>query len=156
MMRIWTTGDCSKKYQAFIDECVNALFDKDANYDIEINLRNFIDNEEVDKGTQGICTGDRYISTIEVATQSLYECGEEYSFQSFEVASTIAHELTHARQFHKGQINMMNMVWDNGKDAFVNCTDLNYVDQPWEVEAYAYEAILSDIFWDNGEDVIPS
>ncbi len=26
MMRIWTTGDSAKKYQAFIDECVKALF----------------------------------------------------------------------------------------------------------------------------------
>ena len=153
MMRIWTTGDNAQKYQTFIDQCVNALFDTDANYDIEINLRDFIDNEEVEKGTQGICTGDRSISVIEIATHSLYDCGEEYRFQSFEVASTIAHELTHARQFHKGQINMMNMVWDDGKNAFVNCTDFNYVDQPWEVEAYAYEAILSDIFWENGEDV---
>ena len=48
---------------------------------------------------------------------------------------------------------MMNMVWDNGKGNFVSCDDLNYDDQPWEVEAYAYEAILSDIFWENGEDV---
>ena len=148
MMRIWTTGDCAKQYQAFIDECVNALFNTDATYDIEINLRDFIDNDEVAEGTQGVCTGDRRISTIEVATRSLYECGEEYSFQPFEVASTIAHELTHARQFHKGQINMMNMVW-KANGVFVNCTDLDYADQPWEVEAYEYEAILSDIFWNN-------
>ena len=153
MMRIWTTGDSAKKYQAFIDDCVKALFDTDANYDIEINLRDFIHNDEVAEGTQGICTGDKTISTIEVATHSLYECGEEYRFQDFEVAATIAHELTHARQFHKGQINMMNMVWDNGRDTFVSCDDLKYEEQPWEVEAYAYEAILSDIFWENGEDV---
>lgn len=153
MMRIWTTGDNDKQYRVFIDECVKALFGNDATYDIEINLSKFVTNEEVEKGTQGICTGDKTMSTIEIATHSLYSCGEEYRFQDFEIASTIAHELTHARQFHKGQINMMNMVWDDGKNSFVNCTKLNYADQPWEVEAYAYEAILSDIFWENGEDV---
>ena len=147
MMRIWTTGDSAVKYQAFIDSCVNALFEKDATYDIEINLSEFIDGEEFINGTHsGLCTGDKRISTIEIATHGMYECGEEYAHQSFEIAGTIAHELTHARQFHKGQINMTDMVWkNNGK--FVNCVDVDYDDQPWEVEAYAYEAILTDIFW---------
>jgi len=148
MMRLWITGEGGEQYQEFIESCIKALFESDAKYDIEVNLRKFVDGEDYEDGTHsGFCNGGRSISTIEIATHGVYECGEEYAYQPFEIASTMAHELTHARQFSQGQINMLNYVWrNNGKS--VNCVDIEYEDQPWEVEAYAYESILADIFWE--------
>jgi hypothetical protein len=148
MLRVWITGDsAAAEYSAFIDNCITALFYEDTKYDIEINFRRFVDDEYYPNGTHlGFCTGDKDISVIEIATHGVYECGEEYAYQPFEIASTLAHELTHARQYHKDQINMANYVW-KVEGTTTNCVDLEYEDQPWEVEAYSYEKILTDIYW---------
>ena len=31
----------------------------------------------------------------------------------------------------------------------INCEGLEYAETPWEVEAYTYEAILTDLLWEN-------
>jgi len=64
------------------------------------------------------------------------------------MAGTLAHELTHAKQFCKSQINMVDHVWrHNG--VHLDCEDVDYMDAPWEVEAYEYERILVDLLWEN-------
>ena len=40
----------------------------------------------------------------------------------------------------------MNNVWKSN-NIYINCDNLEYEEHPWEVEAYAYETILTDIFW---------
>lgn len=44
--------------------------------------------------------------------------------------STLAHEMVHVKQFLRGEINESLTSW-KGKD----CKDLEYRDQPWEIEA---------------------
>jgi uncharacterized protein Veg len=38
-------------------------------------------------------------------------------------------------------------VWRRGEET-IDCTGLNYDESPWEVEAYAYEDILTELFWE--------
>ena len=135
----------SQKHRVFIDNCVNALFHpwfKD--YDIFINFKKFIDD---DHSHAGFCLGDEEESVIDIATHHVYECGEETLYTPVEIAGALAHELVHARQFARGQINMVDHVWKHGKET-IDCTGLEYADTPWEVEAYAYEEILTDLFWE--------
>lgn len=44
--------------------------------------------------------------------------------------TTLAHELVHVKQFARGEVNSNLTHWKN-KD----CSDKDYWDQPWEVEA---------------------
>ena len=70
--------------------------------------------------------------------------GDRIAFCSQELASNLAHELVHARQFLRGEINEYNYVW-KGQDY----ENQNYEDWPWEVEAYSLEQPLVDLFWEN-------
>ena len=146
MITISTGKNISTKYKEYIDDCVNALFHpwfKD--YDIHVNFRKFIDTDQVHAG---FCLGDSEESVIDIATHHVYECGEETRYTPVEIARTLAHEIVHAKQFARGQINLVDHVWRRGEET-IDCTGLNYDESPWEVEAYAYEEILTDLFWEN-------
>ena len=146
-MSNWSIGkNSSEKHRVCIDDCWNALFPKcNGDYDIFINFKKYIDT---DGSHAGFCLGDEEESVIDIATHHKYECGEEALYTPVELAGALAHELVHAKQFARGQINMVDHVWKHGKET-VDCTGLEYADTPWEVEAYAYEEILTDLFWEN-------
>ena len=145
MIKVSTEG-LTKRYDTFVDDCIIALFDKepaDTDYNISITLKKFVG----DYGSHaGFCLGDEESSEIEVATHWIYEDNEVVPYTDFEIAGSIAHELTHAKQFARGQINMVNNVW-KANDSSTDCDHLPYEEHPWEVEAYAYETILTDIYW---------
>lgn len=146
MINLSIGKNISQQHSDFISDCVNALFHpwfKD--YDIFINQKKFVDK---DGSHAGFCLGDDMESVIDIATHFYYEDGEEGRYTPAEIAGSIAHELVHAKQFAKGQINMVDHVWKHGKET-IDCTGLEYADTPWEVEAYAYEKILTDLFWEN-------
>jgi len=146
MINLSIGKNISQQHSDFINDCVNALFHpwfKD--YDIFINQKKFVDK---DGSHAGFCLGDDMESVIDIATHFYYEDGEEGRYTPAEIAGSIAHELVHAKQFAKGQINMVDHVWKHGKET-IDCTGLEYAETPWEVEAYAYEEILTDLFWEN-------
>ena len=43
---------------------------------------------------------------------------------------------------------MQDNVWKRGQ-VVIDCDSIEYDDLPWEVEAYQYEAILTDLLWEN-------
>jgi len=145
MINISTEGKDNSKYVSFINECVVALFPEDADYDIFFEFKKFVD----DDGTHaGFCLGDDEEAVISIASHWIYEGDEEVAYEPHEIASHIAHELVHAKQFYKGQINMQDNVWKRGQ-VVIDCDSIEYNDLPWEVEAYQYEAILTDLLWEN-------
>jgi hypothetical protein len=133
-----------KRFEKFIDNCIQSLFNNEV-YDILIRVTKYVD----DKGTYaGFCVGDDEEATVDIATHFKLDCGEECEFVAHELASNIAHELVHAKQFARDQINPVDYVWKHNGSS-VDCHDLEYAETPWEVEAYAYESILTDIYWEN-------
>jgi hypothetical protein len=145
MINVYTEGKCLKDYTTFIDECIMALFPEDAQYDIYIEAEKFVD----DDGTHaGFCIGDSKDCVISLATHWVYEDGEEIAYEPHELASNLAHELVHAKQFCKEQINMIDNVWKHN-NLILNCDEVDYEELPWEVEAYTYEVFLTDILWGN-------
>ena len=145
MIKVTTEDRNLPEFDTFIDECIVALFPDGVNYDINIRYAKFIE----DTGLYGgLCTGDQDSSTIDIATHWKYEDGEIIKYEPHEMAGTLAHELTHAKQFCKSQINMVDHVWKHN-GVHTDCADLEYMDHPWEVEAYEYEKILVDLLWEN-------
>ena len=145
MINVSTEGKHLPEFDTFIDECIMALFPSDAKYDIFFHFKKYVDKD----GTHaGFCMGDKEESAIDIATHWMYEDDEEVAYEAHEIASNIAHELVHAKQFYKGQINMVDHVWKHNHET-INCEGLEYAETPWEVEAYAYEDILTDLLWEN-------
>jgi hypothetical protein len=60
---------------------------------------------------------------------------------------TLAHELIHAKQFIRGEINQQNLIW-RGQRGPYDCRRLAYRKTPWEKEAYSQEKELKKIYWD--------
>lgn len=145
MIKVTTEGKRFPEYDTFIDECIVALFPENVQYDINIRFKKFADKT----GTHaGFCEGDDIESSIIVGTHWKYEDNEVIAYEPHEIASNIAHELTHAKQFCKNQINMIDHVWKHASGT-IDCVELEYAETPWEVEAYAYEEILTDLLWEN-------
>ena len=134
------------EYDVFIENVLNSLFEQppEPSLDILIRVSKLIEEQE---SVAGLCSGDEHESTIDVATHFKLECGEECAYQPHELASNIAHELVHARQFARHQINTVDYVWKRNGES-VDCEHIEYNETPWEQEAYALEGILTDLFWE--------
>lgn len=127
----------------FIDECVNALFPHntvEALIDIE-----YVD--EIEDNLAGLCTGDKEFVRITLSKNYSLDCGDQIRYCDQEIASNLAHELVHARQFIRGEINADDYVWKG-----VDYESAEYTDTPWEVEAYQLEQVLVDLFWERKND----
>jgi len=82
----------------------------------------------------GLCEGSKKYVMITIAT---YDEGRKLTY--LEMMRTLAHELVHARQFIRGQLNASLDGW-KWKGRFAN--NYEYTNQPWEKEAYRLEKIL--------------
>ena len=118
-----------KKYEAFACDVINELLPREFKREIDIHVR-----FAKDIGACGWChLEDEDLIAIEIDT--LYDADE--------VAQTLAHELVHAKQYIRGEINGDMTRWM--KQEIVG--DLKYKDQPWEVEAFEKEKWLKEMYW---------
>jgi|TARA_B110000285_G_scaffold229178_1_gene293443 hypothetical protein len=134
------------KFDVFIGDCINALFYVDSDADPEA----FIDIEYLDQmenNHAGLCTGDKDIVKIQISLNYSFDCGDKIKYCDQETASNIAHELVHARQFIRGEMNDYDYVWKG-----FDYEGIEYAETPWEVEAYGMEKVLVDLFWENNDD----
>jgi len=144
MIAYFIEGKDSTRLDSFISECLGSLFlDTDGDFEIDITVNRFID----DVGEfAGLCTGDTESCIIDLATHFRMPCGEEHPYEEHEFASNLAHELVHAKQFCRNQINNTNDFWKRNGKSF-DCTGMEYAETPWEVEAYGLEQVLTDVYW---------
>lgn len=92
---------------------------------------------------QGLCWGDYndgYVE-IKIARESV---GEPVEYD--EMLRTIAHEMVHARQYLRKQLNPYTQAWMGKKPR-----NYKYENRPWEKEAHGLEAELYKKCW----NVIP-
>lgn len=84
----------------------------------------------------GTCIGDRDYVEIHIARKD--HDGRKFGF--LEMMQTLAHEMVHARQFLRGQLDA------EGSNGWVwkgrNAGGFEYENQPWEKEAYRLEKTL--------------
>jgi hypothetical protein len=134
------------KYDTFIRNVLNALFEHSPKPSLDILIR-VAKSVKEQEGVAGLCSGDEHESTIDIATHFKLDCGEECEYEPHELAANIAHELVHTRQFARDQINTVDYVWKRNGES-IDCEHIEYDETPWEVEAYALEGILTDLFWE--------
>ena len=103
----------------------------DEGFDLNIEMRSKIDKHE----TQGLCFGDEDDIDVQIS-RTMH--GERLKWE--ELLSNLAHELVHVKQHVTGELDR-NHLW------YGKCyKSVDYMDKPWEVEAYSKEKALVDMY----------
>ena len=108
---------------------------------IKIKICDYLD------GDQGLCAGTRNYVEIELATVIRGKKNRKRRPKLDQILETLAHELIHAKQFLRGEINQRNLIW-RGRYGPYDCKRLTYRRTPWEREAYSQEKELKTTYWD--------
>ena len=123
------------RLQEFACDVINDLLPREFKRDIDIHVR-FTKNIDA----MGYChMEDEETIAIEVCNQGDLN----------QIASTIAHELVHAKQFIRGELNAGMTRWKRQEIPVGprGGIQIQYHDQPWEREAFEKEVDLVKAFW---------
>ena len=93
----------------------------------------------------GYCSGDRDSVEINLSRRIRDEEGNYHLRDLQGLYTTLAHELVHAKQFIRGEINNNSMSYRASGDY----SDTPYKSLPWEHEAYMLEDFLYKLYWTN-------
>ena len=138
MLSVFCSGRVKnrRRYEEFACNVVNDLLPRAFKRDIDI----VIHFTKKDIGAMGWCHRlDDDIISIIVNTVS----------DPKELASTVAHELVHAKQYIRGELNDSMTRWKKKKIPYGprgGCK-IPYARQPWEREAFCKEKILTEMYW---------
>jgi|APSaa5957512535_1039671.scaffolds.fasta_scaffold99375_3 hypothetical protein len=132
-------GQIAEK-KRIIEYCENALayFLTDLSKQIEVNLTI---SKELDSQAFGYCSGDDSSVDIELAKVS-----DGFKLSIDDMMLNLAHELIHAKQFIKGELNPNLNIWRHA-----DYSNVPYSIRPWEKQAYMFEDIIYNLFWKNGK-----
>lgn len=120
-----------KKYEQFACEVVDHLLPRSFKRDIVIGIE-FVKTLDA----CGYCT-------LEGEDEILIQVNTENDEKT--IAQTIAHELVHAKQYIRGELNSTMTRWMRQEVA----KGLKYDDQPWEIEAFEKEVELTEMYWND-------
>ena len=135
-----------KAYEVYAQDVINNLFPREfTKRDIVIGIR-FKNIVEEGIFGQAIC---------EERNEYLVEIGKVVMEQELrevtprEIASTIAHELVHIKQYIRGELNATMTKWlkqevPHGPRGGIK---IAYRKQPWEIEAFERETELVEFLW---------
>jgi hypothetical protein len=137
MICIWTSGRIKnrKRVEQFVYDCFNHYFDGRLKRDVQVDVHF---RDKIQDDVSGWCSGDKDEIRIEIA--------RDYP-DTKTLLRNIAHEIVHAKQFIRGEINDREEMWmKGGKKKFH--TGEAYRSLPWEREAFREEKKLVKLYWD--------
>lgn len=136
-----------KVYEAFASDVINNLFPREfTKRDIVIGIR-FKNIVEEGIFGQAICEDkDEYL--VEIGKVVMEQ--ELRVMTPREVASTIAHELVHIKQYIRGELNPSMTRWKGQEIPYGPRGGMKIAYQrcPWEKEAFKREEELAELYWD--------
>ena len=127
-----------KRVMQFAEDVMDHYFDRRLKRLVEVEIKFVTLLEE--GGVAGYCSGDRNSADVEIA--------RDFSSERI-LMLNLAHELVHAKQFIRGEMNGTEN-W-HGLQRFADQKKL-----PWEVEAYEMEERLVQLYYDNDDSIIIS
>lgn len=137
MIQITTQGRVKqkKRLEEFACDVINDLLPREFKRDIEIHVR-FTKLDDA----MGFCTmNDEDEIAIEVDNRHSLD----------NIASTLAHELVHAKQYIRRELNPTMTRWKKQIVPYGprgGCK-IPYARQPWEREAFKKEEVLKELYW---------
>jgi len=124
------------KVEQFCYDVLNHFFKGRVKRELSLNL--VMKKEMRD---YGYTDGDRNEVTIEISRR---HNGETIPLPI--LMKTVAHELIHAKQFFRGEINNTNDVYAKDKKDYKKAS---YTFKPWEHEAHMMEDFMYKLYWEN-------
>jgi hypothetical protein len=88
----------------------------------------------------GLCIIDEYNNQNKPRSFTI-EINKNQS--KMEILNAVAHEMVHVKQYVYGELNEQMSSWLGQK---IDCNEVDYFEQPWEVEAYNLEAFLTVMY----------
>ena len=137
-----------KKYEAFAEEVINELFPREfTKREIDIHVR-FA--PACAGGAFGYATVGEYEDEFMVEVGKIVIDGQFRQQTPREIAATLAHELTHVRQYVRKELNGEMTRWKGQEVPYGprGGLKIKYKDQPWEIEAFEMEELLTELLWD--------
>lgn len=127
------------RVEEFAEKVINSFFTKRFSRSVWIDIQ----VGKVEEGYLGFCYGDSEFVQIELARRDT----EGNMLSSKDIAHNLAHELVHAKQFIKRQIDGNQRYRKTATSEWEDHSNTKYKDQPWEIEAYELEEELLERFW---------
>ena len=146
MISIYFQGRFQQKnrMERFACDVINHFFKRDRKEDIIIAVEMKKNLEENDSGScvdLGRYDGSRYI-TISLSRRFIDE-DENFAYSAKEIATTLAHELVHAKQFIRGELTSKALTYAFRRKV----NESEYRKLPWEAEAYGNQEELVELYW---------
>jgi len=132
-------------YETFAENVVNELFPREFKRDIVIGIhfKNVVEDGLFGQAIEH--DADEYL--VEIG--KVVDEGELRAVEPHEIASTIAHELVHIKQYIRRELTQGATVWKGQKiPVGPRGGTIRYRDQPWEKEAFSKEKELTELYWD--------
>jgi len=149
MIHLAFEGDIKNraKYEAFAEEVLDQLLPYEFPVrEIVIGIR-FVPIIGREYGLAHCEEENEYL--IEIAKAVVWD-GEIVPCTAQEIASTIAHELTHVKQYIRKEFNATGTRWKGQEVPFGprgGCK-IPYAQLPWEKEAFETEKIMVELLWE--------
>ena len=144
-----------ERFHQFGCDVINHFFKRDRKQLIVIGVEmqpKLDDNNSgycVDFGTHKVFGGDRS-RMIAISLSRNYNDGEEkFPYGVRDIASTLAHELVHAKQYIRRELNakILNNALVTSSGKIRTLSQNTYRKFPWEEEAYGLEEELTQLYW---------
>ena len=132
-------------YETFAENVVNELFPREFKRDIVVGIhfKNVVEDGLFGQAIEH--DADEYL--VEIG--KVVDEGELRAVEPREIASTIAHELVHIKQYIRRELTQGATVWKGQKiPVGPRGGTIRYRDQPWEKEAFSKEKELTELYWD--------
>ena len=147
-----------ERFQQFGCDVINHFFKRDRKEMIVIgvDMKPRLDNNDsgycVDYGTCDVGGfGEKSRARmIAISLSRNYDDGEEkFPYSVRDSASTLAHELVHAKQYIRRELTMkiLNNALTTSRGKSRTLTQSVYRNFPWEEEAYGLEEELTQLYW---------
>lgn len=135
----------------FGSDVINHFFKRDRKEEIVISVeikKKLEDNNSgycVDFGRNSVFGTSEKIRSIVISLSRNYDDGDtKFPYTVRDIASTLAHELVHAKQYIRRELTNKALVAGLAKVSEGQC---EYNDLPWEQEAYGLEEELLELYW---------
>jgi hypothetical protein len=145
-----------KRLEEFACNVVNHFFKRDRKEKITIavEMKTNLDGNDagycVDFGNYNHGGRTGKVRTIAIALSRNYvdeEEEEKFPYTVREIASTLAHELVHAKQYIRRELSGPKLERGIALTQKKGKSGIKYRDLPWEKEAYGYEDELVELYW---------
>jgi hypothetical protein len=126
-----------KHVESIVEFCIQKLMPRMYNLEITIKLKSLKKQD-----AYGFCMADPEGSAERLDRPREFELEIERTLPMRKLLETVAHEMVHVKQYARGELYQGSRIAKHRWQGKWVSNNVNYWDQPWEIEAHGREAGL--------------